>query len=225
MKRNFPFTALIIPAIAAVLIVAVTFISHDPQGVVGKTMHVGDSSIRLPKNFVMDIGGQHQRPALRAKIEKLLKEGGKTALNLIEPDDANATQFLGATNTVTPGANINLQLATPQASAAYVACNMALSPICRIYVNAAISTLAIYNGVDGADYTVEIVQDNSGHSVAVPTAGGTPAGITTQVAGWDVGTAPINAAVAAPTQQAGAIITWKMIYDSTAGAFIVYSVN
>lgn len=188
-----------------------------PSTLPSNAVHVGNHVVLLPSNVKFELGAKPHQAQKVSLLDELTNE--------LAPQDADATQFAGATYTATPGANINLQLASPQASAAYVACNMAISPVCRVYVNAAISTFAIYNGTDGVNYTVELVQDNTGHSVAVPTAGGTPAGISTQVAGWDVGTAPINAAVAAPTQAAGAIITWQMFYDSTTGAFIVYSVN
>jgi hypothetical protein len=223
---RFPRTALIVPAMALGLIGLVVWAVVPHNYVPGNFYRVGNKGgFIIPSNVRFQIGPKPLTVLQKKSLQKLslTDEIGKLSDLLVPP--ADATQFLGATNTVTPGANINLQLATPQASAAYVKCDFSISPFCRIYANAAISTLALFNGTDGGQYVVEIVQDNTGRSVAVPTAGGTPANITTQVAGWDVGTAPINAAVAAPTQQAGAIITWNMIYDSSAGAFIVYSVN
>lgn len=223
---KFPRIALVVPAFALGLLALVgwALIPHTyNKG--NKYMLTPTRSLYIPSNVEFRIGPKPltvlQRKARGEHVTLSYLE------DLLGPEDADATSFGagGATYTVTPGANINLQLASPQASAAYVACNFALSPTCRVYVNAAISTLALYNGTDGTNYTVELVQDGTGHSIAVPTAGGTPASITTQVAGWGAAQAPIAAAITAPTQQAGAVITWQMIYDSTVGMFVVYSIN
>lgn len=216
---KFPKVLLAVP-VAGLLLFGMWL--HDistPRPLPKNAVYAGNKVIMLPKNVKVELGAKPHQAKKVSLLDELINELG--------PVDANATNFPanGATYTATPGANINLQLASPQASAAYVACNMAISPVCRIFVNATISTLAVYNGVDGVDYTIEIVQDGSGHTVAVPTAGGTPAGIATQVAGWAVAQAPIAAAVTAPTFQAGSIVTWKMFYDSTNGTFIVYSIN
>ncbi len=220
MFKSIPKIALIIPACAALLLAVVTYVARPMYQ--GKVVSAGyGHSIVLPKNVKFDLGAKP--PVKKAERISMLDRLGDL---LVPPADATSFNNAGsATATVTPGANVNLVFASPQSSAAYVACNFAIAPTCRIYANAAISTLALYNGVDGAYYTVEIVQDATGRAVAVPTSGGTPAAITTQVAGWAVGQAPINAPVTAPTQQPGAIITWRMFYDSTAGSFIVYSIN
>lgn len=215
--------ALIFPAMVLGLVGLIMW-AVIPGNSVSSTIYAANQPLRIPNNVKFQLGPK-PLTELQKKAHKQVSWLQRLDDIIEPPADATAPGFISPTVAITPGSNINLQLASPQASAAYVACNFALGPICRIYVNATISTLAFYNGVDGADYTVEIIQNGTGFTVAVPTQAGTPAGISTQVNGWAVGGAPLASPMALPTAQAGAITTWKMIYDSSVGSFIVYSVN